>query len=183
MPDLREQLLHCFEGRVCLMGLGNVASGDDGFGVRLAEVVAARKAGSAPEDVCVINAGMMPERFVGAVVKEDFDHVVFLDAVDFNGQPGSAVFLNAGEIAARFPQVSTHKISLGLLARWVEENGRTKAWLLGAQPESLKTTQGLTLTMQKTLEALAELICGLVVSGEKPTRQEVFSQRRREMQA
>jgi len=24
MPDLREQLQHCFQGRVCLMGFGNV---------------------------------------------------------------------------------------------------------------------------------------------------------------
>ena len=37
MPDLREQLQHCFQGRVCLMGFGNVLYGDDGFGVRLAE--------------------------------------------------------------------------------------------------------------------------------------------------
>ena len=37
MPDLREQLQQLFQGRVCLMGLGNVAYGDDGFGVRLAE--------------------------------------------------------------------------------------------------------------------------------------------------
>jgi hypothetical protein len=37
MPDLREQLQQLLEGRVCLMGLGNVDYGDDGFGVRLAE--------------------------------------------------------------------------------------------------------------------------------------------------
>ena len=34
MPDLREQLQQCFQGRVCLMGLGNVQYGDDGFGVQ-----------------------------------------------------------------------------------------------------------------------------------------------------
>ena len=32
MPDLREQLRQCFQGRVCMMGLGNVEYGDDGFG-------------------------------------------------------------------------------------------------------------------------------------------------------
>ena len=37
MPDLREQLQQLFQGRVCLMGLGNVTYGDDGIGVRLAE--------------------------------------------------------------------------------------------------------------------------------------------------
>ena len=40
MPDLREQLQQLLQGRVCLMGLGNVDFGDDGFGVRLAEALA-----------------------------------------------------------------------------------------------------------------------------------------------
>jgi hypothetical protein len=37
MPDLREQLRACLQGRVCLVGVGNADHGDDGFGVRLAE--------------------------------------------------------------------------------------------------------------------------------------------------
>ena len=50
MTDLREQLQHCFRGRVCLMGLGNVDYGDDGLGVYLAESIAARltRSGKAP---------------------------------------------------------------------------------------------------------------------------------------
>ena len=40
MPDLREQIQSSLGGRVCFMGLGNVESGDDGFGVRLAEALA-----------------------------------------------------------------------------------------------------------------------------------------------
>ncbi len=40
MPDFREQLQQLLQGRVCLMGLGNVDYGDDGFGVRLAQALA-----------------------------------------------------------------------------------------------------------------------------------------------
>jgi Ni,Fe-hydrogenase maturation factor len=40
MPDLRQQLEACFQGRVCLVGVGNPDLGDDGLGVRLAEEVA-----------------------------------------------------------------------------------------------------------------------------------------------
>ncbi|MFA6560550.1 MAG: hydrogenase maturation protease [Verrucomicrobiia bacterium] len=152
MPDLREQLEVCFQGRVCLMGLGNTDYGDDGFGVRLAEALA--EAG-APD---VVVAGTTPDRFVGRVAGESFDHLIFLDAVEFGGAPGSAVFLNAEEMAARFPQISTHKISLGLLAKWAEARGSMRAWLLGVQPESLRHSAGLTPTVQRTLEALVELL-------------------------
>ncbi|MGD0841055.1 MAG: hydrogenase maturation protease [Candidatus Acidiferrales bacterium] len=136
MPDLAEQLTQCLTGDVCLVGLGNADYGDDGFGVRLAEHLISN---DIPEGI-------------------GCEHLVFLDAVEFGGAPGSVVFLNSGEMAARFPQISTHKISLSLLAKWAEANGTTKAWLLGVQPESLAAGQPLTATMETTLNALFELL-------------------------
>jgi len=146
MPNLREQLERLLQTRVCLIGVGNVDYGDDGFGVRLAEALE------------VMNAGTNPERFIGRVADEGFDHVIFLDAVEFGGAPGSVALLNSDEMAARFPQISTHKISVGLLAKQLESNGRTKAWLLGVQPESLKLGGRLTPTVQATLELLLDLV-------------------------
>jgi hydrogenase 3 maturation protease len=179
MPDLREQLQQCFQGRVCFMGLGNVDYGDDGFGVRLAEELKSEgrnpkaegnpKSEGRSEDPGrsssdfglrshVIVAGTTPERVIGRVADESFDHVIFLDAVEFGGAPGSVVLLNSDEITARYPQISTHKISLGLLAKWAEVNGTTKAWLLGVQPESLKPGENLTPAVRATLELLLELV-------------------------
>jgi hydrogenase maturation protease len=164
MLNLREQLQQCFRGRVCLLGLGNMDYGDDGFGVRLAEALdfSHDSNPSIPPIgpiYTVINAGTAPERLIGRVADGSFDHVIFLDAVDFGGSPGAAVFLNAERIAARFPQISTHKLSLGLLARQVEASGRTKAWLLGVQPESLKPGPALSPTVQTTLQLLREILC------------------------
>ena len=61
-------------------------------------------------------------------------------------------------IRDRFPQVSTHKLSLGLLARQIEAQGRIRVWLLGVQPESLKLRGALTPTIQTTLELLHALL-------------------------
>jgi len=153
--DLCEKLQQCFKGRVCLMGLGNIDYGDDGFGVRLAEGLV--EAGMP----YTIVAGTMPDRFIGRLADQGFDYLVFLDAVEFSGPPGSAVFLDAGEIMARFPQISSHKISLGLLAKWVEEIGIAKACMLGVKPGSLKFEGGLTPVVQTTLEILKDLLCDL----------------------
>jgi len=158
MPALRLQLEQCLTGRVCLMGLGNVDYGDDGFGVRLAENLLTA---GLPQGWRAVVAGTTPERSIGRVVDIGCDHLVFLDAVEFGAAPGSVVFLDSGEMAARFPQISTHKISLGLLAKWAEANETTRAWLLGVQPESLGAGQQLTPTVQKTLEALSELLRGM----------------------
>ncbi len=174
MPDLREQLRQCFQGRVCVMGLGNVLYGDDGFGVRLVEALAKAEGRSANreepgaqagEDTSLsdcgpqyVIAGTAPERFIGGAAGVTCDHLIFVDAVDFGGVPGSAIFLDSEQMSARYPQISTHKISLGLLAKWAEAHGTTKAWMLGVQPESLKPGEDLTPAVRATLELLRELV-------------------------
>jgi hydrogenase maturation protease len=177
MSDLREQLQQLFQGRVCLMGLGNVTYGDDGFGVRLAEALIS----SAPAvgNRCrVIIAGTTPEWLIGRVVGERSDHVVFLDAVEFGGAPGSVVLLDSDKMAARFPQISTHKLSLGLLAKQVEANGRTKAWLLGVQPESLRSGEELTSTVRATFELMLDLLKACLL-GRSRGNEALTSQERR----
>lgn len=152
MAQLLDQLRECLRGRFCLMGLGNTDYGDDAFGVRLAERLF--ELGFAD----VVLAGASPERYITCAA-EGVDNLVFLDAVEFGGEPGSVILLNAEEMTARFPQISTHKISLGLLAKCAESNGITKAWLLGVQPESIRQGQALTPTMEKTIAVLCDLIC------------------------
>ncbi len=187
MRSLREQLERCTRGRVCLVGLGNVEHGDDAFGVRLVEAVRAwfRGRGTMPTGSdtanrgaerrepgfgsdaemtalsstrCLLVAGTNPERYLGRVFQQGFDHLVFLDAVEFGGQPGSAVLLDSNQMAARFPQISTHQVSLGVLAKWIEANGTTRAWLLGVQPESLRPGAPLSPAVERTSAALAALL-------------------------
>lgn len=86
------------------------------------------------------------------------DQVVFLDAVEVGAAPGAIGLFEGRELTARFPQISTHKFSLGLLAQIVEGNGRTKAWLLGVQPASLASGRELSQPVQTTLDALVEIL-------------------------
>ena len=160
MKDLRQQLKELVQGRVRLMGLGNVHCGDDGFGVHLAEELL--KAG-VPD---VVVAGTNPEHYVGCIADQGFDCLVFLDAVAFGAPAGSVVLMDASEISARYPQISTHKISLGVLAKYVRAGGKTTVWLLGVQPESIRLGKRLTPTVRATLELLRSLLLELVPGGD-----------------
>lgn len=155
MKDLREHIMNSLHGRVCWVGLGNIDLSDDAFGVRLAERLA--DAGL-PN---VVLAGKSPDRYMSQITGGGYAHVVFLDTAEFGGASGSTIFVNAKEMVARFPQVSTHKISVGLLAKWVEASGRTKAWLLGVQPRSIAQGKELTPAVETTLNALCELLVDL----------------------
>jgi hydrogenase maturation protease len=134
------------------MGIGNSRGGDDAFGVRLAEELK----DSGVDDVVI--AGTQPEMFITTGSIGRFDHVVFLDAVDFGGSPGDVVFLSCQEMVERFPQVSTHRLSLGLLAKWTEQNGVEHAWLLGVQPQTLERDEPLSAKLEQTFAVLKELL-------------------------
>ena len=177
MNDLRAQIQEILQGRVCVVGVGNVECGDDGFGVRMAERLKSEirnpKSETNPnleirnltaqcnEDgawVDVIIAGTTPEDHLSRFTAGDFDNVLFLDVVEFGGEPGAVVLLNSSEMAARFPQVSTHKLSLGLVAKMIESSGKTRCWLLGVQPETLRADASLSPKVQASLELLADLL-------------------------
>ncbi len=150
--DLREELRRGLGGKVCFVGVGNEDLSDDGFGPRLAGALS----GTVGADVVL--AGTTPERWVARLAGAGFDNVVFLDAVDVAGPPGAAVFMDADEIEGAFPQISTHRFSLGTLARLIRMTSPARVWLLGVQPASLERGAGLTSTMSASLEALRDLI-------------------------
>jgi hydrogenase maturation protease len=160
--SLRQRLQACLTARVCLVGIGNPERGDDGFGVRLAEAV--RSLGY-PD---VIVAERTPERYMTQLSRGDFQTVLFLDAVEMGAAPGGVVLLEGREIVARYPQVSTHKLSLGALARLIETEGSTRVFLLGVQPQSLDNASGLSEPVRTTLEVLRDLLTEVLPAGTKP---------------
>ncbi len=152
MNDLRTQLEQCFRGRTCVVGVGNLECTDDGFGVKLAKELS--EAGMSN----VITVDIAPERYLYQLTTAGFDNVLFLDAVDFGAAPGFVAFLNVKEIEAKFPQISTHKISLGVLARMVEGDGLRHVWLLGVQPKSTSPGQQFSAPVAATYRTLKELL-------------------------
>ena len=137
-------------GRTLVVGLGNPIYGDDGCGVRVAEDLMAR---AVPD---VVSAGTSPERALDVCRRHDT--VLFVDAVEMGAVPGTVALMDAREIVSRFPQVSTHKISIGALARCLE--GGPSVWLLGVQPDTMRVGHGLSEPVALSARAVAAAIAG-----------------------
>jgi hydrogenase maturation protease len=152
MGDLRQDLETALRGRVAFVGVGNPDLGDDGAGVCLAEALAARGTPG------VLMGERTPERWLGRLGEGRFDAVLFLDAVDAGRPAGDVLLLDATAVEARFPQVSTHRISLGTLARVLEAEVGGPVRLLGIQPHSLAPGRRLSPPVQQTVSALADLL-------------------------
>ncbi len=157
--DLRADLAGKLAGRTCVMGIGDGQWGDDGLGVHLAQSL---QAAGCPN---VVLAGSTPESWIGWVRRGGFEKVLLLDAVEFPGEPGSVVLLESAQLRNRYPQVSTHKLTLGTLARLIEDEGTTSVCCLGVKPASLAPGAGLSESVKATLELLKALLVE-VLKGE-----------------
>lgn len=162
MPTLRDDLRRRVTGRVCLVGVGNPDRGDDAVGPHLAATLRSR---GHPD---VIVAERSPERWMGQLTSGEFDTVVFLDAVEACAAPGDAICLDGVGIAARYPQVSTHTLSLGTLARLIEATGRTRAVLLGIQPQRVADGRDLSPSVRASAELLCDLLAECLGVGAEP---------------
>ena len=158
--DLRELLERTLVGRTCILGIGNPLWGDDGFGVRLAEEL--RSSGC--QDVIV--AGTEPERWISELAVKGYNHVLLLDALDFPGEPGSSLYMDARQLETKFPQLSTHKLSLGSLAVLIENVTGATVWCLGVKPGSLKGEHRLTETVEGTKKLLKALLLPVLGCGD-----------------
>jgi hydrogenase maturation protease len=154
MESLRHALESTCRGRTAFVGVGNTDRGDDGAGMALASAL--REAGVAD----VFDGGALPERVLPQVRQGGFDSVVFLDAVDCSAEPGSVTVLPGSEVEARFPMVSTHKLSLGLLAGMLQ-GPSCSVWLVGVQPQSIALNPGLSAPVTNTVHMLARELAAM----------------------
>lgn len=162
MQTLWDELNANLRGRVALVGIGNPDCGDDGFGVRLAD---AMRALGYPD---VILAERTPERWMDRLVRSGLQAILFLDAVEMQAPPGHVVFFDAAQIAARHPQISTHKLSLGTLARLIETESGTRVFLLGVQPQSVAYAPELSAPVRTALETLRDLLADVLIGRTEP---------------
>jgi len=143
------ELEEFFKGakKVVVCGIGNDVRGDDAFGVYVVGMLKERV--SNPR-VVFLNCGEMPESYAGKIIRENPSHVVFVDAVHFEGKPGEIVLADPeGTLGEAF---STHKMPLKLLVSYLKQNVNAKFILIGAQPKQT----GLFVEMSKELRESAE---------------------------
>lgn len=150
MDCLAGQLRRMMSGRLCVVGVGNPLKGDDGLGPFLVE----RLANTTSVDC--INAGLAPENHLERIVKLQPDAVLFVDALDFGGQPGEVRLAKPKELVAS--GLSTHSLSIGMACQYLGERGLANIAVLGVQPENMDLDTPMTPSVSAAVERLYEIL-------------------------
>lgn len=135
------------KGKVILLGIGNPLRGDDGFGNALARDLEGKIS------LKVLEAGSAPENFLGIIIKEKPNTVLFVDAVDFGGNVAEMRLWNLKEIKTK-NLFFTHNSSLSLIFSFLKENTQANFYLLAIQPKSIGFQDKMSPQLRKQLEEL-----------------------------
>lgn len=148
--------------KTLIAGLGDRLMGDDGFGSFLVDELTKKKL---PPEVEVIDYGTSVTKLL--VDLEKYDLVVLLDAISKGGKPGTVYKerIRPEDIRDLSPEefnmmagISYHGINLVSLLEVAKALGvlKGKVIILGAEPDNIGLRIGLSQTVGKALQRVAE---------------------------
>jgi hydrogenase 3 maturation protease len=144
--ELRSRL----EGkRAVLLAVGNPLRGDDALGPTLAD----RLQGRVSETI--VDAGEVPENYVGVVAAAQPEIVVIVDAADFGAAAGEAAIVAPDDLGrAAF---STHNAGLSLFVQFLRSEIPADVVVIGVQPSSTEYGAPMSPAVEATLGILQGL--------------------------
>ena len=114
-----------------IVGVGNILKEDDGAGPALiAELTAIGFT------LPMVDASEVPENYGGWPERAGLESVVFVDAVDFGGEPGNFRIIPLEKLLVSAS--STHRLSLHYAIEYLKSEWKGDAFLIGVQPKGLR---------------------------------------------
>jgi len=139
------------QGKVLIVGIGNLLRGDDGIGPEIIN----RLKNPLPR-LLLFDVGETPENYLGKIVKQKPDTIVLIDAIDFGADPGTIQIIERDDI--RDESLSTHNVSLNLVAKYLQEETSADVFLLGIQPKTTEFGKEISEPVRKGLEKIVRML-------------------------
>lgn len=121
--------------RICIMGVGNTKRGDDAVGPLTSIMIMSRLKGHKFKNLIFINGGEIPENFTGDIRKFQPDLTIIIDACISGKKPGTICIVDSEKIQEN--DVSTHRLPLSMLVKFLETTIPTKVIILAFEPKNL----------------------------------------------
>ncbi|MFH1014076.1 MAG: hydrogenase maturation peptidase HycI [Thermoplasmatota archaeon] len=137
--------------KTVVLCIGNRDGGDDAIGPYIADRLSTIQL----HDMIIIDAGIAPENFTGAIKQHNPDTLLIIDAIDMSITPGEIRMVPPQRIGLM--HISTHGIPLSVFIKYLEQYMK-KIILIGIQPQHM---QGV---MSKQVRKSADILIASLVS-------------------
>lgn len=150
------------KGKTLIIGVGNTLRGDDGLGPFLINQLNGKIIAD------LLDAGEIPESYLGRIIDSQPDTIIVVDAVDMQASPGTIAIVEIEELAK--VSWSTHRLSLALFMKYVQENTSSVIFLVGVQPGTTELGRKMTPPIEETLQVLVRYFIDVLgESKEQPS--------------
>ena len=151
LEELRQRIR---DKKVLILGIGNRLCGDDAVGSILAERM------SQKVDIPVIDAGDVPENYLGPIEASSADLVLVLDAADLGASPGDLSLIEMDQLKEL--GISTHASNLALLFKVIPQGTRPDVLLVAIQPEQTEAGRGMSRSVELAMLGLERMLVELL---------------------
>lgn len=144
---------------VVVLGVGNVLMSDEGVGVHA--VTALERQYTFPDGVRCVDGGTSTNELLGDL--EDLDHLIVIDAVAANKEPGAMLRLDGDAVPSAFTtKLSPRQVGIADLLATLTFLGRApkNVVLFGVEPERLT----LDMELSPRIAARVPELCAEVVA-------------------
>ncbi len=157
LEALEDQLKRWLQdaSKIVVLGIGNTLRKDDGVGVMIVEAMA----GQVPDRVQLIQAGTVPESFMGKIRQANPSHVLLIDAGEFGGVPSEARLVDGHKIDGL--AISTHSIPLGVMMEFLERTTEARVALLVIQPGLVEFGEEMSPELVEATSQISQMLVGL----------------------
>ncbi len=142
--------------RICILGVGNIQQVDDGAGPLVIKILKEKTKKFKTKNLLLIDGGEVPENFTGEIRRFLPDLTIIIDACISGKKPGTIYLVNPEKIKS--DDMSTHRLPLSMLVKFLEETIPTKVILIGIEPKNLNFKDNLSLEVTQAVEGLALLL-------------------------
>ncbi|WP_048189935.1 hydrogenase maturation peptidase HycI [Methanobacterium sp. SMA-27] len=139
---------------VIFLCIGNVMRGDDAIGPILARKL--KVIFKNQKDFIIINAETVPENYTGLIRKEEPSHIIFIDAVEMDMNPGEIKLIESNEIANY--SISTHAMPISFMIKYIESFTDAKILLIGVQPKNIDLSNQVSDEVKNGVEELSRIL-------------------------
>ncbi|CAG0945969.1 hydrogenase 3 maturation protease [Anaerolineae bacterium] len=143
LDELRDRVIG---KKLAILGVGNPLRGDDGIGPALIERLQGKTS------AILINAGDVPENYLGVVQAAQPAVVLIVDAVELGAKPGDAALIEVEQLGGVI--ATTHNTSLAPFAQMIRAETGADVFVVAIQPATGSLGAPMSAEVKATLEYL-----------------------------
>lgn len=141
--------------------MGNSFRGDDAAGLEMIRLLSRLET-----PLSLLRVGENPENYLIQITSLNPDTIILVDAADFKASPGTLNVILPDELT--LATISTHTMSLKLVAKYLEKETKARVLVFGIQPQRTKLGEKISPEVKNTLEEIAVEIKNLYKNSKSP---------------